>query len=47
LLQLQDGSEALPACSLDGDVGLQVLQGQALAGFMQALVDLLVLWPAD
>ncbi|MCV2420706.1 hypothetical protein LNV28_16560 [Paucibacter sp. DJ2R-2] len=47
LLQLQDGSEALPACSLDGDVGLQVLQGQALAAFMQALVDLLALWPAD
>lgn len=45
LLQLQDGSETLPACGLDGDPALQVLQGEDLTAFMQALAALVALLP--
>lgn len=41
LLQLQDTREAMPACSLDGDAGLQLLQGEALADYLSALAALL------
>lgn len=43
MLTLQDSWPEMPACGLDGDLSLQLLGGEALQRFMQALVALLEL----
>lgn len=43
MLALQDSWPEMPACGLDGDLSLQLLGGEALQRFMQALVALLEL----
>ncbi|MGN6826786.1 helicase-related protein [Paucibacter sp. M5-1] len=43
MLALQDSWPEMPACGLDGDLSLQLLGGEALQRFMQALVALIEL----